>query len=90
MRALGIHRFTPRGVCAREIRFEIDGGKVHGVSFVGGCDGNLKAIGKLVEGADARKVSELLTGNQCGTRGTSCSDQLARAIALALDRENNG
>ncbi|MGI6075408.1 MAG: TIGR03905 family TSCPD domain-containing protein [Pyramidobacter sp.] len=84
---MGIYRFTPRGVCAREIDFEIDGGKIRGVSFVGGCDGNLKAIGKLLEGKDAKRVSELLRGNQCGTKGTSCTDQLACAIDLALDEE---
>ena len=53
--------------------------------FVGGCDGNLKAIGKLVEGADAKQIAELLRGNDCGGRGTSCADQLARAIDQALE-----
>ena len=56
----------------------------HNVSFVGGCDGNLKAIGKLVEGADAKEIASLLRGNDCGGRGTSCADQLARAVEEAL------
>ena len=87
---MGVYRFTPRGVCSREIDFEIDGGKLHSVSFIGGCNGNLKAIGKLVEGADARKISEILRGNQCGMKGTSCADQLAQANGLALEEEKKG
>ncbi|MBQ3790826.1 MAG: TSCPD domain-containing protein, partial [Lachnospiraceae bacterium] len=51
----------------------------------GGCNGNLKAIGKLVEGADAGQIMELLKGNLCGNRGTSCADQLSKAIAQALE-----
>jgi uncharacterized protein (TIGR03905 family) len=87
---MGVYRFTPHGVCSREIDFEIDGGKLHSVRFDGGCNGNLKAIGKLVEGADAQKISSILMGNQCGMKGTSCADQLARAIELALEEEKKG
>ena len=81
------YSFTPRGVCARQITFSMEDGKVHGVAFMGGCNGNLKAIGKLVEGQDARHLIDLLKGNDCGGRGTSCADQLARALELALDKE---
>lgn len=79
--------YRTSGVCSRSISFGIEDGKLHGVRFVGGCNGNLKAIGKLVEGADAKWVMELLKGNDCGGRGTSCADQLSRALALALDKE---
>lgn len=72
--------FTPKGVCAMQIDFDIEDGKLHNVKFTGGCNGNLKAIGKLVEGKDAGEVADILRGNICGTRGTSCADQLARAI----------
>lgn len=72
--------YTTAGVCARRINFEIIDGKLHNVSFVGGCAGNLKAIGKLVEGQDARAIAELLAGNDCNGRGTSCADQLSKAI----------
>ena len=58
--------FSPKGVCS--------------VSFRGGCNGNLKAIGRLVEGKDAREVADILRGNTCGLRGTSCADQFAKAI----------
>ena len=67
-------------VCARYINYEVVDGKVHNVSFLGGCDGNLKAIGKLIEGMPVEKVIEILEGNDCAGRGTSCADQLARAL----------
>ncbi len=72
------------GVCSRQINFDIVDGKLHNVSFVGGCPGNLTAIGKLVEGQDAKSVADLLKGNDCRGRGTSCADQLAKAIAEHL------
>jgi uncharacterized protein (TIGR03905 family) len=79
------YKYTPTGVCAREIDFEIDDeGKMHNLRFTGGCNGNLKAIGLLLEGADAKNAAKTLKGNQCGTRGTSCADQLARAIESVI------
>lgn len=76
--------YKTQGVCARELGFVIDNGKLHNVQFLGGCHGNLVAISKLVEGMDANKVVQLLKGNDCGGKGTSCADQLARAIEAAL------
>lgn len=77
--------YRTQGVCSREIYFSIEGGKVKNIRFVGGCDGNLKAIAKLAEGMEAAKVAELLRGNTCGFKSTSCADQLACAIDKALD-----
>lgn len=76
--------YTPQGVCSRKINFDIVDGKLHNVRFTGGCPGNLIAIGKLVEGMDARQVAEMLAGNPCGLRGTSCADQLSKAILSFL------
>ncbi len=76
--------YATRGTCARAIGFDIVDGKLHDVSFVGGCNGNLKAIGILTEGADAAEISRMLKGNTCGVRPTSCADQLSRAIDAAL------
>ena len=76
--------FTPRGVCSRNIHFTLDGTTIRGVQFTGGCDGNLRAIGKLVEGKDAAEVAAILKGNDCNGRGTSCADQLARALEIAM------
>ena len=68
-----------------KIDFDIEDGKLHNVKFIGGCNGNLKAIGKLVEGKDAKEVAEVLRGNDCNMKGTSCADQLARAIDEKLN-----
>lgn len=76
--------YTTSGVCARQIAFSIEDGKLHNVRFAGGCPGNTAAIGKLLEGADAKATMALLKGNDCGGRGTSCADQLARGIEQAL------
>lgn len=78
-----MYSFVTQGTCARKITFDIKDGRLSGVSFSGGCPGNLAAISKLVEGMEALKVAELLAGNQCGGRGTSCADQLSRAIYAA-------
>ena len=78
------YRYTPRGVCSKQITFEIEDGKLHNVAFYGGCAGNLKAIGKLLEGADAQQTVDTLIGNTCGPRPTSCADQLCIAIQKAL------
>ena len=81
--------YTPKYVCSREIRFGLEGGRVHNLRFIGGCDGNLKAIGKLLEGREAEEAIRLLKGNDCGGRGTSCADQLARALEEALEQEKS-
>ncbi|MDO4492874.1 MAG: TIGR03905 family TSCPD domain-containing protein [Clostridia bacterium] len=76
--------YDTKGVCARRIAFDIEDGKLHNVKFTYGCDGNLKAIGRLVEGMETGKVVEILKGNQCGFKGTSCADQLAIAVEKAM------
>ena len=84
-----VYSYTPQRVCAKNISFRIDDeGKLHDVKFVGGCPGNLPAIGKLVEGADAKQIAGILRGNPCGARGTSCADQLAIAIDNALEEKS--
>lgn len=80
------HTFKTKGVCASTISFELEGNTVHNVQFYGGCNGNLKAISKLVEGMDAEKVAELLSGNTCGFKKTSCADQLALALREAMEQ----
>lgn len=75
--------YRPQGVCAKGISIETDGDVITDVSFQGGCDGNLKAIGKLVRGMRASEVIEILEGNTCGRRDTSCADQLAQALKEA-------
>lgn len=76
--------YQTKGTCARSIQFDIEDGVLHNIQFEGGCNGNLKAIGKLLEGADAAETANILRGNTCGPRPTSCADQLSRAIEKAL------
>ncbi len=78
------YSFNTRGTCSKVINFDLIDGKVHDLSFVRGCDGNLKAIAKLVEGQDAMEIIRLLKGNRCGLKKTSCADQLALALEEAL------
>ena len=73
-----------KGVCSTEVRFEIENGLVHNVEFEGGCNGNLKAIGKLAEGRTAAELIALLKGNTCGWKNTSCADQFAEGLEKAL------
>ena len=82
------HSYKTRGTCSRQIDFELDNGIVKNVSFFGGCNGNLKGIGALVEGRPAEEVIELLKGMKCGFKPTSCPDQLAQALEKALDDES--
>ena len=79
------YTFTPQRICAKQINFSLDAeNRLHDVKFTGGCNGNLRAIGKLVEGKDAKEIADILRGNDCGGRGTSCADQLSQAIDAAL------
>jgi uncharacterized protein (TIGR03905 family) len=77
--------YKTQGVCAKEIDFSIENGKVKNVSFKSGCSGNLQGIGKLVEGMQVEEVITKLRGLDCGGRGTSCPDQLSKALQKALE-----
>ena len=81
------HIYRTKCTCSREISFELDGDKVRNVHFVGGCDGNLKAVSKLVDGMSVTQIEALLRGNTCGPRSTSCADQLAVAVQQAYEQE---
>lgn len=78
------YHYRTKGTCSTEISFEVEQNRLKNVCFTGGCNGNLKAIGKLVEGMEASKVVELLKGNTCGSKATSCADQLATAVQRAI------
>ena len=72
--------YKTQGTCSREIHFDVENNKLKNVSFVGGCNGNLKGIGLLVEGMDIDEVIKRVEGVSCNGRPTSCPDQLARAL----------
>ena len=76
--------YRPRGVCSQLIHFELDGDVVKNVQFLGGCNGNLKGISSLVNGMKADDVIARLEGIKCGSKQTSCPDQLALALEEAL------
>ena len=77
--------YTPVRVCPRKIHVEVsdDGSTIERVEFVGGCNGNTKAVAKLVAGKPVDEIIELLAGNQCHNRGTSCADQMTIALRQA-------
>lgn len=77
--------YKTKGVCSQLIQFEIEDNKVHDVQFFGGCNGNLKGIGSLVEGMDVDDVIAKLEGTTCGFKNTSCPDQLAQALKAAKE-----
>ena len=79
------YEYQTQGTCSRSILFEIEDGKVKNVQFIGGCNGNLKGIGSLVEGMDVDEVISRLEGTTCGMKDTSCPDQLATALKRAKD-----
>ncbi len=74
------YTYNTKGTCSTKIDYEIEDNKIHNVTFTNGCNGNLKAISRLVEGEDVDKVIERLKGVTCGFRETSCGDQFARAL----------
>ena len=77
--------YKTSGTCSQLINFDLVDGTVSNVSFVGGCNGNLQGIGKLVEGMKAEDVINRLKGRKCGMRPTSCPDQLAKALEEAIN-----
>lgn len=79
-----MYKYKTSGTCSQEIYFDLHDGKVSNVSFISGCNGNLKGISKLVEGQDAQHIIDLLEGNTCREKPTSCPDQLAKALKAAL------
>ena len=72
-------------VCSVVIDFDLDGNVVSNIKFTGGCNGNLKAVSKLLEGQTVEYIEEKLLGNTCGSRQTSCADQLAKIVRKAYD-----
>ena len=82
------YSYKTSGTCSSRIDFEIgEDGILSNVAFTGGCNGNLKAISKLVDGWTAEEIADKLLGNTCGPRSTSCADQLARAVMLAAQKQ---
>ena len=81
------YTYKTKGTCSTAITLDIEGDTVRNVKFSGGCNGNLKAIAKLVEGMTVDQIEQTLAGNTCGPRPTSCADQLAKAVREAHNNQ---
>ena len=77
------YTYKTSGVCSSQIEFDIDGDVITNVKFTGGCNGNLKAVSKLVDGCTVDYIESKLQGNICGFKKTSCADQLSKAVRQA-------
>lgn len=82
------HVYKTQMVCSTEIAFKLDGDVVSDIRFTGGCNGNLKALSKVLDGWTVEQIQTKLAGNTCGRRPTSCADQLAKAVLEAYRQEN--
>lgn len=74
------YTYQTRGTCSRQIVISLEGNMIEDVRFIGGCMGNTQGVAKLVKGRDVDEVISLLKGIDCGGKGTSCPDQLAKAL----------
>ena len=81
------YEYKTTGTCSILISFDIEGNVISNIEFLGGCNGNLKAISKLLEGQTVEYIEEKLKGNICGRRNTSCADQLALAVTKAYKEQ---
>lgn len=81
------YKYIPSKVCSREILLDIEGDVLKEVQFTGGCNGNLQGLSKLVEGMTYQQLKEKLSGIHCGFKGTSCPDQLVRAMEAAMEQQ---
>lgn len=81
--------YKTKGTCSSKIEVELDGNVVKNVIFTGGCNGNLQAIPKLVQGMTVEEVEAKISGISCNGKGTSCGDQLAKACRAALEAQQS-
>ena len=77
-------KYNPRGVCSREFRIEVEEGIVQSIEIMGGCHGNLQGIARLMKGMKVEDVIARIEGIRCGMKSTSCPDQFAQALKMAL------
>lgn len=83
------HIYRPRGVCSREMRVEVEDGIIRRLEVIGGCNGNLKGISRLLVGMRAEDAIEKMEGIRCGFKPTSCPDQLSKALRECLKKQAN-
>ena len=81
------YTYYPRGVCSQRMDVEVEDGKIQKVEVLGGCNGNLQGISRLVVGMDVEEAIRRMEGIRCGGKPTSCPDQLAKALKACLAGE---
>lgn len=81
--------YKTKGVCASQIKFDINKDVITNIQFFGGCNGNLKAISKILDGWTVEQIENKVKGNTCGFKKTSCADQLALAVREAYEKTKN-
>lgn len=79
------YSYKTKGTCSTQIDFDLTDGIIRNLKFTNGCNGNLQAVSRLVDGLPAEEVAEKLQGIRCGFKDTSCGDQLARACLAAIE-----
>ncbi len=84
-----MNSYTPVGVCAKKITFDVKDNNIHNVSFESGCPGNLFGISQLIEGMHIHSAIEKLKGIKCGGKSTSCPDQLSKALTAYIEEQNS-
>lgn len=82
-----MYSYRPKGVCSQRMDIEVENGKILRVEVLGGCDGNLQGISRLVVGMDVDEAIRRMEGIRCGFKPTSCPDQLAQALKACRDGE---
>lgn len=75
-----VYKYNPEGVCSKQFIIDIEKGIINSIDIIGGCAGNTKAVSKLLEGMKVEEAIQKLKGIPCGYKGTSCPDQIARAL----------
>lgn len=80
-----IYKYNPEGVCSKEFIIDVDNGIINNIKIIGGCQGNTAAVSKLLEGMSVKEAIKRLKGIPCGYRGTSCPDQIAKALEKIIN-----
>lgn len=81
------YNYEPKGTCSKQMKIELEGDIIKKLTTIGGCAGNSQGVSRLVEGMKIEDVIKKLKGTPCGTRGTSCPDQLARALEEIVENK---
>ena len=82
------YSYKTKGTCSSKITFDLEDNKIHNVQFTGGCSGNTQGVARLAEGMDVDELISRLQGIRCGSKPTSCPDQLAKALLAAKEQQN--